>query len=152
MVTFTGSAATGKMLKAMPQFSERSIPFNLEADSLNATILGQKAIPGTEEFDLFIKETVKEITIKAGQKCTAVRRIIVPEDLLDEVQGAISARLATTKIGDPSAEGVRMGALATQLQVERVRASVELLKQSQEIVFGDLDEFEVIGFNYVNIN
>lgn len=147
VVTFTGSAATGKMLKAHPRIAAESVAFNLEADSLNATILGQKAIPGTEEFDLFIKETVKEITIKAGQKCTAVRRIIVPEDLLDEVQAAISARLATTKIGDPIAEGVRMGALATQLQVERVRESVELLKQSQEIVFGDLDDFEVIGAN-----
>ena len=145
VVTFTGSAVTGQMLKAHPRVLSESVAFNLEADSLNATILGQKAVPGTEEFDLFIKETVKEITIKAGQKCTAVRRIIVPEDLLDAVQGAISARLATTKIGDPSAEGVRMGALATQLQVERVRASVELLKQSQEIVFGDLDEFQVIG-------
>jgi oxepin-CoA hydrolase/3-oxo-5,6-dehydrosuberyl-CoA semialdehyde dehydrogenase len=147
VVTFTGSASTGKMLKAHPRIAAESVAFNLEADSLNATILGEKAIPGTEEFDLFIKETVKEITIKAGQKCTAVRRIIVPEDLLDEVQSAISARLATTKIGDPSAEGVRMGALATQLQVERVRASVDLLKQSQEIVFGDLDDFEVIGAN-----
>jgi len=145
VVTFTGSAFTGQMLKAHPRVLSESVAFNLEADSLNATILGQKAIPGTEEFDLFIKETVKEIIIKAGQKCTAVRRIIVPEDLLEEVQGAISARLATTKIGDPSAEGVRMGALATHLQVERVRANVELLKQSQEIVFGNLDEFEVIG-------
>ena len=145
VVTFTGSAVTGQMLKAHPRVLSESVAFNLEADSLNATILGQKAVPGTEEFDLFIKETVKEITIKAGQKCTAVRRIIVPEDLLDEVQGAISARLASTKIGDPSSEGVRMGALATQLQVERVRANVELLKQSQEIVFGNLDEFEVIG-------
>jgi oxepin-CoA hydrolase/3-oxo-5,6-dehydrosuberyl-CoA semialdehyde dehydrogenase len=145
VVTFTGSAATGKMLKALPQIAAESVPFNLEADSLNATILGQFATPGTEEFDLFIKETVKEITIKAGQKCTAVRRIIVPENLIDEVQKGISARLASTKIGDPSVEGVRMGALATRLQVERVRANVELLAQSQEIVFGDLDNFEVTG-------
>ena len=145
VVTFTGSAATGKMLKAHPRIAAESVAFNLEADSLNATILGQKAVPGTEEFDLFIKETVKEITIKAGQKCTAVRRIIVPEILLDEVQQAISSRLSTTKMGDPSVEGVRMGALASQLQVERVRANVELLQQSQEIVYGSLDEFEVIG-------
>lgn len=145
VVTFTGSAATGKMLKAHPRIAAESVAFNLEADSLNATILGQKAVPGTEEFDLFIKETVKEITIKAGQKCTAVRRIIVPENLLDEVQQAISSRLSTTKMGDPSVEGVRMGALASQLQVERVRANVELLQQSQEIVYGSLDEFEVIG-------
>jgi oxepin-CoA hydrolase/3-oxo-5,6-dehydrosuberyl-CoA semialdehyde dehydrogenase len=145
VVTFTGSAATGKMLKALPQIAAESVPFNLEADSLNATILGQHATPGTEEFDLFIKETVKEITIKAGQKCTAVRRIIVPENLIDEVQKGIAARLASTKIGDPSVEGVRMGALATRLQVERVRANVEKLAQSQEIVFGDLVNFEVTG-------
>jgi len=145
VVTFTGSAATGKMLKASPQIAAESVAFNLEADSLNATILGKHAVPGTEEFDLFIKETVKEITIKAGQKCTAVRRIIVPEDLIEEVQKGISARLASTKIGDPSVEGVRMGALATRLQVERVHASVKQLSLSQDIVFGSLDEFEVTG-------
>lgn len=145
IVTFTGSAKTGKMLKALPQIAAKSVPFNLEADSLNASILGKYATPGTEEFDLFIKETVKEITIKAGQKCTAVRRIIVPENLIEEVQKGISARLASTKIGDPSVDGVRMGSLATRLQVERVRANVEKLAQSQEIVFGDLNHFDVIG-------
>jgi oxepin-CoA hydrolase/3-oxo-5,6-dehydrosuberyl-CoA semialdehyde dehydrogenase len=145
VITFTGSATTGKKLKALPRIAEESIQFNLEADSLNAMILGEKALEGTEEFDLFIKEVVKEMTIKAGQKCTAVRRILVPENRIDQVQEAISARLATTKIGDPSVEGVRMGALATQLQVERVRASVESLKQSQSIVFGNMDQFEVIG-------
>jgi oxepin-CoA hydrolase/3-oxo-5,6-dehydrosuberyl-CoA semialdehyde dehydrogenase len=145
VVTFTGSASTGKVLKSLPQFVEKSVPFNLEADSLNATVLGEKAVPGTVEFDLFIKETVKEITVKCGQKCTAVRRILVPENLLEEVQKGISARLATTKIGNPSAEGVRMGALATRTQVDRVRESVELLAKSQEIVFGDLDDFEVVG-------
>ncbi len=145
VVTFTGSAATGKLLKGLPRIAEQSVSFNLEADSLNATVLGQAAVPGTEEFDLFVKECVKEMTIKAGQKCTAVRRIIVPENLLDEVQGAIAARLATTKIGDPATEGVRMGALATKLQVERVRANVDLLAQSQQMVFGNLDDFEVVG-------
>lgn len=144
-VTFTGSAATGKMLKAHPRIAAESVAFNLEADSLNATILGEKAVLGTEEFDLFIKETVKEITIKAGQKCTAVRRIIVPENLIDEVEKAISARLASTKIGDPSVEGVRMGSLATMTQVQRVRASVEELALSQKIVYGNMDEFEVLG-------
>jgi oxepin-CoA hydrolase/3-oxo-5,6-dehydrosuberyl-CoA semialdehyde dehydrogenase len=145
VVTFTGSAATGKMLKAHPRIALESVPFNLEADSLNATVLGKKAFPGTDEFDLFIKETVKEITIKAGQKCTAIRRILVPEDLLDDVQKAISSRLAAVKIGDPSVEGVRMGALASKLQVDRVRSNVELLSQSQEIVYGNMDEFEVAG-------
>ena len=145
VVTFTGSAATGKLLKGLPRISEQSVSFNLEADSLNATVLGQAAVPGTEEFDLFVKECVKEMTIKAGQKCTAVRRIIVPENLLDEVQGAIAARLATTKIGDPATEGVRMGPLATKLQADRVRASVDLLALSQQMVFGNLDGFEVLG-------
>ena len=145
VVTFTGSAATGKLLKGLPRIAEQSVSFNLEADSLNATVLGEAATPGTEEFDLFIKECVKEMTIKAGQKCTAVRRIIVPENLLDEVQTAISARLASTKIGDPAQEGVRMGALATKLQVERVRANVDLLAQSQDIVSGNPDAFELVG-------
>ncbi|GAB5416652.1 MAG: phenylacetic acid degradation bifunctional protein PaaZ [Crocinitomicaceae bacterium] len=144
-VTFTGSAHTGKVLKGLPHITERSVAFNLEADSLNASVLGEKAVPGTEEFDLFVKEVTREITVKAGQKCTAVRRIIVPDSLMEEVQGAISKRLASTAIGDPSQEGVRMGALATKTQVDRVRESVEVLAKSQEMVFGDLDNFEVIG-------
>lgn len=150
VVTFTGSAHTGKVLKSLPQFSERSIPFNLEADSLNATVLGKHAVPGTVEFDLFIKETTKEITIKAGQKCTAVRRIIVPENLVEEVSKQISARLATTKVGDPSVEGVRMGSLATQTQVDRVRQNVLQLAKSQEIVYGNVDHVDVVGNNCAN--
>ena len=145
VVTFTGSAETGRLLKAHETIISKSIPFNLEADSLNATVLGKHASPGTKEFDLFIKETVKEITIKAGQKCTAVRRIIVPEDFIEAVQKGISERLSSTIIGDPSAEGVRMGALATKIQVARVLASVEKLMASQEIVYGDLDRFDVVG-------
>ena len=145
VVTFTGSAKTGRILKSQPQIIENSVPFNLEADSLNASILGEHATPDTEEFKLFIKECTKEITVKAGQKCTAVRRIIVPENLIDEVQAAIAKRLSTTVIGDPSQEGVRMGPLASMLQVERVRENVELLAQSQDIVYGDLDKFDVVG-------
>ena len=145
VVTFTGSASTGLLLKSNPRIAQHNISFNLEADSLNATILGEKAVLGTEEFNLFVKETVKEITVKAGQKCTAVRRIIVPENLVDEVQRAIADRLSTTVVGDPSVEGVRMGALASRSQVESVRASVEQLALSQEIVFGDLDHFDVLG-------
>lgn len=144
-VTFTGSAATGKILKALPQIVDNSVSFNLEADSLNATVLGEHAIPGTAEFDLFIKETTKEITVKAGQKCTAIRRIIVPENLVEAVQKGIATRLSTTVIGDPSQEGVRMGALATRTQVDRVRESVEQLSKSQEIVFGDMDNFDIKG-------
>ena len=145
MVTFTGSATTGKLLKALPVITANSVSFNLEADSLNATILGKQAVPGTAEYDLFVKECVKEITIKTGQKCTAVRRIMVPENLIDEVEKSIADRLAKTTIGDPSQEGVRMGALATRNQVDRVRESVDLLAKSQEIVFGDLDGFDVVG-------
>ncbi len=144
-VTFTGSAKTGKLLKGLPQIADRSVSFNLEADSLNACILGEKAVPGTAEFELFIKEVSKEITVKAGQKCTAVRRIFVPDSLIDEVQSALINRLASTKVGDPSQEGVRMGALATQLQVERVRENATLLAKSQEMVFGSLDEVQVHG-------
>lgn len=145
IVTFTGSASTGKLLKGLPRISQESVPFNLEADSLNATILGKKAVPGTVEYDLFVKEVVKEMTIKAGQKCTAVRRILVPEEYIDEVQAAISSRLATTKIGNPAMEGVRMGPLASSLQAQRVRSSVEELSKSQSIVFGDMDHFEILG-------
>ena len=144
-VTFTGSAKTGKILKGLPQIADRSVSFNLEADSLNACILGEKAVPGTAEFDLFIKEVSKEITVKAGQKCTAVRRILVPDSLIDEVQFALSKRLASTAVGNPSVEGVRMGALATKLQVERVRENASLLAKSQEIVFGSIDEVQVLG-------
>jgi oxepin-CoA hydrolase/3-oxo-5,6-dehydrosuberyl-CoA semialdehyde dehydrogenase len=144
-VTFTGSAKTGKILKGLPQIADRSVSFNLEADSLNACILGEKAVPGTAEFELFIKEVSKEITVKAGQKCTAVRRIFVPDALIDEVQSALIKRLAGTKVGDPSQEGVRMGALATQLQVARVRENANLLAKSQEMVFGSLDEVQVHG-------
>jgi oxepin-CoA hydrolase/3-oxo-5,6-dehydrosuberyl-CoA semialdehyde dehydrogenase len=145
VVTFTGSAHTGKILKGLPHIIQESVPFNLEADSLNACVLGPDATPGTAEFDIFIKEVTREITVKAGQKCTAVRRIVVPENLVEEVQQAVSKRLASTTIGDPSVEGVRMGALATKLQVQRVRESVEQLAKSQQIVYGDLDNFEVMG-------
>lgn len=145
VVTFTGSAATGKKLKALPQIIEESVPFNLEADSLNAAILGEDAVPGTPEFDIFIKEVQREITVKTGQKCTAVRRIMVPEKLVEDVQIELGKRLAKTVIGDPAVEGVRMGALATKLQVDRVRESVEFLAKSQDIVYGDLDTFDVTG-------
>ena len=145
VVTFTGSALTGKKLKALPHIVENSVSFNLEADSLNAAILGKDCTPGTAEFDIFIKEVQKEITIKAGQKCTSVRRILVPDNLIDDVQKALAARLSKNTIGDPSDASVRMGSLATRLQVERVKANVELLMKEQKIVIGDLDNFDVIG-------
>ena len=145
VVTFTGSAETGKKLKVQDQIIQESVPFNLEADSLNAIVLGEDVTPEHPEFKIFVKEVCNEITVKAGQKCTAIRRIMVPENRINEVQEAISKRLAGTVIGDPAQEGVRMGALATKTQVERVKESVDLLKKSQKIVHGDLDDFEVIG-------
>lgn len=150
VVTFTGSAATGRILKSLPQIVNNAVPFNLEADSLNAMVLGEFSSPGTAEFDLFVKEVVKEITIKAGQKCTAVRRIMVPEKYIDEVEQAISKRLASTTIGDPSVEGVRMGSLVSKGQRERVKASVLELEKEQKIAFGSLSDVEVVGANALN--
>ena len=144
-VTFTGSAATGRKLKALPHIVENSVSFNLEADSLNAAVLAKDATPGTKNFDIFIKEVQREITVKAGQKCTAVRRIIVPENLVEDVQKALAARLDKNVVGDPNDPNVRMGSLATKLQVERVRENIELLKKEQNIVYGDLDNFDVVG-------
>jgi len=145
IVTFTGSADTGKMLKEHPRLIEEAVPFNMEADSLNCSILGEDALPGTAEFDIFIKEVQKEITVKAGQKCTAVRRIIVPEKLVEDVQIALGKRLAKTTVGDPSVEGVRMGSLAGNEQKEEVTEKVKQLSKSQEILFGSLEDFEVTG-------
>ena len=145
VVTFTGSAKTGKLLKALPNIIEESVPFNLEADSLNACVLGKDAKPGTEEFDLFVKEVQREITVKTGQKCTAVRRILVPENLVEDVQKALIGRLRKTTIGDPAIEGVRMGALASKEQVVRVKENVELLMGNQEVVYGNMEDYELMG-------
>jgi len=145
VVTFTGSASTGRKLKAHPNIINNAIPFNLEADSLNAAILGPDATPDTPEFQLFVKEVVREMTSKCGQKCTAIRRIIVPENLLEDVQIAIGQRLSKTTIGDPQQEGVRMGALVARSQVEEVQRQVTKLKAENEVVFGDSNDFEVIG-------
>ena len=145
IVTFTGSASTGKMLKSHKRIIEEAVPFNMEADSLNCSVLGKDAVPGTSEFDLFIKEVQKEMTVKAGQKCTAIRRILVPEKLVEDVQIALGKRLSKTTIGNPSIEGVRMGSLAGNEQKQEVTEKVIQLSKSQEIVFGDLEEFEVTG-------
>jgi len=145
IVTFTGSADTGKMLKAHPRLIEEAIPFNMEADSLNCSVLAEDVVPGTTEFDIFIKEVQKEMTVKAGQKCTAVRRIIVPEKLVEDVQIALGKRLAKTTIGDPAVEGVRMGSLAGSEQKTEVTEKVHQLSKSQEIIYGSLDDFEVTG-------
>ena len=145
LVTFTGSATTGRMLKSLPHIIENSIPFNMEADSLNAAILGEDSAPGTANFDIFIKEVRREMTTKAGQKCTAIRRIMVPENYLEDVQIALGKSLAQTTIGDPANEKVRMGAIVNKSQVDVVRNRVLEMSQKTPIVFGDLDKFEVIG-------
>ncbi|MBL7765604.1 MAG: phenylacetic acid degradation bifunctional protein PaaZ [Chitinophagaceae bacterium] len=145
IVTFTGSAETGKLLKSHPQLVHEAVPFTMEADSLNACVLGPDVNTDMPEFDLFIKEVVKEITTKAGQKCTAIRRIMVPENRLEDVKIALGKRLKSTTIGDPSVEGVRMGPLAGISQRNDVIARVEDLMKHQEIVIGDLHHFEVSG-------
>lgn len=145
VVTFTGSAHTGKMLKSHPRIIEESVPFNMEADSLNACILGIDVKVGSPEFDIFIKEVQREITSKAGQKCTAVRRIMVPENMVEDVQIALGKRLANIVIGDPNVEGVRMGALAGKSQLDEVKEKVLELSRTQKIVYGDLENFTVTG-------
>lgn len=145
VVTFTGSAETGKKLKSHPRVVEEAVSFNLEADSLNCCVLGTDVKTTSPEFDIFIKEVVREITTKAGQKCTAIRRIIVPTEMVEDVQIALGKRLQGTKMGDPSVEGVRMGPLAGISQRNEVREKVQQLAKSQSIVIGNLDQFEVVG-------
>lgn len=145
VVTFTGSASTGRLLKSHKQIINESVPFNMEADSLNSSILGEDALPGTPEFDIFIKEVRKEMTIKAGQKCTAIRRVIVPENLVEDVQIALGKALDKITIGDPRLKEVRMGALVSKDQVTEVRDRVQELAKTASIVYGDLDKIETIG-------
>ncbi|MEZ4855753.1 MAG: phenylacetic acid degradation bifunctional protein PaaZ [Gelidibacter sp.] len=145
VVTFTGSATTGRLLKSHKRIIEESVPFNMEADSLNASVLGEDAIPGTPEFDLFIKEVRNEMTVKCGQKCTAIRRIIVPQNLVEDVQIALGKTLDKVTIGDPRLKEVRMGALVSKDQVTEVRDRVQELAKTASIVYGNLDKIETIG-------
>lgn len=135
-VSFTGSAQTGQMLKAHTNIIDNNIPFNTETDSLNCSILGETAVPGSEEFDLYIKEVAREITVKAGQKCTAIRRIIVPEQQLEAVAQALQERLEKVAIGNPANEKVRMGALVSTEQRERVQRQVQLLSDKCRLLCG----------------
>ena len=135
-VAFTGSAATGRKLRTHAVIVENAVRFNMEADSLNCAILGPDASPGTEEFDLFLKEVVREMTAKAGQKCTAIRRTIVPDAMMGDVVGALQKRLAAVKVGDPAVEGVKMGPLAGKAQVREVGSSLDALRGGAEVIFG----------------
>jgi oxepin-CoA hydrolase / 3-oxo-5,6-dehydrosuberyl-CoA semialdehyde dehydrogenase len=144
LVSFTGSASTAQRLRAHDNVIRRSVRFNAEADSLNCSILGPDATPGTPEFDLFVKQLVTEMTVKAGQKCTAIRRAFVPAALLDDVAQATQARLAKITVGNPANPDVRMGALASLEQREEVRRSLKALLEAGEIVFGDPDNVSVV--------
>ncbi|MBN9794201.1 phenylacetic acid degradation bifunctional protein PaaZ [Pseudonocardia sp. TMWB2A] len=145
LVSFTGSASTAQTLRSHPGIVRNSVRFSAEADSLNLAALGPDATPGTEEFDLFVKALTTEMTVKAGQKCTAIRRAFVPRAHVDAVVEAVTARLAGVVVGAPGAEGVRMGALASLDQREEVRRSVKALRDAGRIVFGDPDRVEVTG-------
>jgi oxepin-CoA hydrolase/3-oxo-5,6-dehydrosuberyl-CoA semialdehyde dehydrogenase len=145
VVSFTGSAQTAMKLQTHKVIARESVRFIAERDSLNASILGPDAAPGTPEFDLFVKEVAREMTVKAGQKCTAIRRAMAPAEHIDAVEAALRQRLAKVKIGDPREEGVTMGALASRAQLAGVRAAVAELAKSARIVAGDPDLSPVAG-------
>ncbi|GGM21059.1 phenylacetic acid degradation bifunctional protein PaaZ [Promicromonospora citrea] len=144
-VAFTGSAHTGRILRSHPSVLDRGVRLGVEADSLNCSILGPDVRPDDPELDLFVKGVVTEMTVKAGQKCTAIRRVIVPEAMADTVVAAISARLDRVTVGDPADGDVRMGALASLAQRDEVRKAIEALRTSADVVHGDPAHVEVVG-------
>jgi oxepin-CoA hydrolase / 3-oxo-5,6-dehydrosuberyl-CoA semialdehyde dehydrogenase len=144
VVTFTGSAYTGQMLKANPHILKENTPFNMEADSLNCIVLGDDVVPGMPEWDIFVKEVRKEMTLKAGQRCTGIRRIFVPENRMEEMWKAIGIALSQTVIGNPLNGKVRMGSLAGETQRKEVKEQVQKLLASSQIVYGSLDSVEVL--------
>ena len=147
-VLFTGSANTGRKLKSLPSVSKNAVRFNMEADSLNCSILGLDAKPGTPEFDLFIKEVRNEMTTKAGQKCTAIRRIIVPENLVGDVQNALSKALDQTKIGNPLNRETRMGSIVGKKEMEVLESKIQLLKAETELIYDG--KHELVDADYEN--
>ncbi len=136
VVTFTGSAQTGQMLRSHPSITQKSIPFTMEADSLNCAILGADVTPDMPEFALFVREVTREMTVKAGQKCTAIRRAIVPEHLIDEVAAALTSKLEKVVVGDPAIEGVKMGALVSKSQLDDVKEKVTTLSNYCDVLTG----------------
>jgi len=144
VITFTGSASTGLMLKKTPAILDNNVPFNMEADSLNCIVLGEDVTPDKPEWDIFIKEIRKEMTLKAGQRCTGIRRIFVPENKMEDIWKAISTSLSQTTIGNPLNSAVRMGSLAGQKQRTEVKEQVQKLLAASQIVYGSLDSVEVI--------
>ncbi|MFK7892201.1 MAG: phenylacetic acid degradation bifunctional protein PaaZ [Granulosicoccus sp.] len=145
VVTFTGSAATGQMLRVHPAIIRHSTRFTMEADSLNAAVLGSDASPDTPEFDLFVREVVREMTTKAGQKCTAIRRVIVPRQYADAVATALSDSLAKITVGNPTDDSVRMGPLASLEQRREVQERIAALRAEAQIVTGDPDTPQLVS-------
>ncbi|MDQ1498114.1 MAG: oxepin-CoA hydrolase / 3-oxo-5,6-dehydrosuberyl-CoA semialdehyde dehydrogenase [Actinomycetota bacterium] len=145
-VFFTGSAATATKLRSHPQVLAQSVRFTAEADSLNASVLGPAAVPGTAEFDLYVKEVAREMTTKAGQRCTAIRRALVPAGLVDDVVAALADRLAKVVIGDPRREEVRMGPLVSLEQRDEVERALSTLAEGAEVAVGGPDgKFDPVG-------
>ena len=144
VVTFTGSASTGLMLKSNANILRENVPFNMEADSLNCIVLGDDVNPGMPEWDIFVKEVRKEMTLKAGQRCTGIRRIFVPENKMEDLWKAIAVSLAQTTIGNPLNEKVRMGSLAGETQRKEVREQVQKLLATSQIVYGSLNSVDVV--------
>ncbi len=144
VVTFTGSASTGLMLKSGKRILSENVPFTMEADSLNCIVLGKDVTPDMPEWDIFIKEVRKEMTTKCGQKCTAIRRIFVPEEKLEDIQIALGKALSLTTIGNPLNEKVRMGSLAGESQRREVKEQVQKLLASSQLIYGSLDSVELI--------
>jgi len=143
-IAFTGSKSTAEKLQRHPRVVSESVAFTAETDSLNASILGPDAVPGTPEFEIFIKEVVREMTSKAGQKCTAIRRIIAPAAIAGDLVDALSTALGKVSIGNPANKDIGMGALASLGQRDEVRARIDDLATEADIVFGGRDDFEVI--------
>jgi oxepin-CoA hydrolase / 3-oxo-5,6-dehydrosuberyl-CoA semialdehyde dehydrogenase len=144
VVTFTGSASTGLLLKGHAQILKENVPFTMEADSLNCIVLGSDVAPGMPEWDIFVKEVRKEMTLKAGQRCTGIRRIFVPANKMEEMWKAIGSALSQTVIGNPLNEKVRMGSLAGETQRREVKEQVQKLLAASQIVHGSLDSVEVL--------
>lgn len=145
LVSFTGSATTAARLRTHPAVVRHAVRFIAETDSLNSSILGPDAGPGTPEFELFVREVAREMTVKAGQKCTAIRKALVPRSMIGAVVSALQATLAKTVVGDPRSEGVRMGPLASAAQRDEVLARVAELRRESELVAGDPERFDVVG-------
>ena len=144
IIAFTGSKTTAEMLQRHPRVVSESVAFTAETDSLNMSILGPDATPGTPEFDLYIQEVTREMTAKAGQKCTAIRRIITPAEIAGDVVKALSTALGNIRIGNPGIKEVDMGALASQGQRDEVRERVADLAAEADVVFGGTDDFELV--------